>query len=229
MCDCIALRDWIQTSNNGIERLKTGIETIAPVLSGLLIPSQIRLKMSREEKVGVVRSRVVELDCVITRAGNRRGMCAHYFCENPMQLIMNMLQACIINRDFQNSSEFCGHLNIIFVALSGNKSDNDYVFVVRIFNRRKGNAGMHCQMVACLEGLVCEEYTHAKKSVGNLLYPTLPAFQNLLNDNCYPLMFEGMDGENKICTTSVFHASDDKNKIIGYQMFMKGTPMRPGR
>ena len=35
VCDCIALRDWIQTSNNGIERLKTGIEAIAPVLTGL--------------------------------------------------------------------------------------------------------------------------------------------------------------------------------------------------
>ena len=74
LCDCIALRDWIQTSNNGIERMKIAIEAIAPVLAGLLIPPQICLKMSREEKVGVVRSRVVKLDSVITRAGNRRDM-----------------------------------------------------------------------------------------------------------------------------------------------------------
>ena len=76
--------------------------------------------------------------------------------------------------------------------------------MVRICDRRKVNAGMHCQMVACLEGPVCEEYTNAKKSVGNSLYPTMPAFQNLLNDNCHASLFEGMDGENKICTTSVF-------------------------
>ena len=31
--------------------MKTDIEAITPVLAGLLIPSQIRLKMSREEKV----------------------------------------------------------------------------------------------------------------------------------------------------------------------------------
>ena len=89
--------------------MKTGIEALAPVLAGLLIPLQIRLKMSREEKVGVVRSRVVELDCVITRASNRRGMRTYYYCEHPMQLIMNMLQACIISGDFQNGSKFCGH------------------------------------------------------------------------------------------------------------------------
>ena len=96
--------------------MKTGIEAIAPVLDGLLIPSQIRLKMSREEKVGVVRSRVVELDYGITRAGNRWGMCTYYYCENPIQLIMNMLQACIVNRDFQNSSKLCRHSDTIFVA-----------------------------------------------------------------------------------------------------------------
>ena len=59
-------------------------------------------------------------------------------------------------------------------------------------------------MVACLEGPVCEEYTNAKNSVGNPLYPIMPAFQYLLNDNFHALMFEGMDGGNKISTTSVF-------------------------
>ena len=63
--------------------------------------------------------------------------------------------------------------------------------MVRIYNRRKGNAGIHCQMVTCLEVPVCEEYTNAKKSVGNPLYPTMPAFQYLMNDNCHALMFEG--------------------------------------
>ena len=123
-----------------------------------------------------------------------------------MQLIMNMLQACIVSGDFRNSSEICGHSNQIYVALGGDKSDNDYMFVVRMCNRRKGNAGMHCQIVSCLEGPVCEEYTNAKKSVGNPLYPTMPAFQNLLHDNYHALMFEGMDGENKICATAVFLA-----------------------
>ena len=135
--DCIALRDWIQTSNNGIERLKTGLEAIAPALAGLVIPPSIRLKIAREEKAGVIRSRVVELDCVLTRTCNRRGMRTYYYCENPMQLIMNMLQACVISGEFMNSNMFCGYSNQIFVALGGDKSDNDYVFVVRICNRKK--------------------------------------------------------------------------------------------
>ena len=226
--DCIALCDWIQTSNNGIEHLKTGLDAITPALSSLVFPLSIHLKISRKEKVGVTRSRVVELDCVITRAGNCQGMHTYYYCENPMQLIMNMLQACIISGEFMNSSMFCGHSDQICVALGGDKSDNDYVFVVRICNRRKGNAGIHCEMVSCLKGPVIEEYTNAKTSVGNPLYPTMPAFQNLLHENYHTLIFEGMDGQNKICTTSSFLAIPTQRPLTrrSFNIRLFGRPMQ---
>ena len=164
------------------------------------------MKVSCEEKSGVIHLRVVELDCVITRAGNCRTMRPYYYSENPIQLVMNMLQACIVSGNFQNSIEFCRFTNQIYVAIGGDKSDNDYVFVLRICNRKKGNAGIHCQLASFLKGPVCEEYTNAKKLIGNATYPTLSAFQKILNDSYRTLIFDGTDGEKKICSTAVFLA-----------------------
>ena len=195
--DLIAIRDWVQTSNNGLYRMKQSIEALAPALAGKMFPAGILVKVSNEDKAGAIRVRVIELDCVITRTNNRRGMRNFYFSVNPMQLVMNMLRACILSGNFQNSIEFCKFADQIFVALGGDKSDNDYVFVMRICNRKKGNAGIHCQMASCLEGPVCEEYTNAMNTVGNSSYTTRGAFQNLLDDSYHALIFEGMDGEKR--------------------------------
>ena len=104
--DCIAIQDWVQTSNNGLYCMKQSIKALAPALASVMFPVGILVKVSCEEKDGVIRSRVVELDCIITRAGNCRTMRPYYYSENPMQLVMNMLQACVVSGNFQNSIEF---------------------------------------------------------------------------------------------------------------------------
>ena len=36
--DCIAIRDWVQTSNNGLYRMKQSIEALAPALARVMFP-----------------------------------------------------------------------------------------------------------------------------------------------------------------------------------------------
>ena len=70
---CIAIHEFIGTSTNGFYRFKQAIEALVPEIKGRLIPSSIIQKLSATEHRGVIRSRVVEANCIITRKGNRMG------------------------------------------------------------------------------------------------------------------------------------------------------------
>ena len=66
VAQCVAIRDHIGTGSNGLYRLKQALEALLPVLKGLLIPPNIRNKMTIKEREGVVPSRVAEVNCTIT-------------------------------------------------------------------------------------------------------------------------------------------------------------------
>ena len=81
--ECVSIRDWVGTVTNGLYRLKQAFETFRPELKGLLLPN-IRKLMSEKEKEGVVPVKVVEVNCTITKKGDRRGMYVPIFlCTRP--------------------------------------------------------------------------------------------------------------------------------------------------
>ena len=74
----IATRDHVVTGTNGLYRLKQALDAFCPALKGVLIPPNIRKHVREMECKGVVPSKCVEVDCTITKKGNRRGMCTFY-------------------------------------------------------------------------------------------------------------------------------------------------------
>ena len=83
----VAMRDHMKGPTNVIYRLKQALEAFSPVLKNALLPSNIRKHISSTEKECVIPSKVVDEDCSITKAGNKRGTCTFYFCERPGNLL----------------------------------------------------------------------------------------------------------------------------------------------
>ena len=81
VAQCVVIGDHIGTGSNGLYRLKQALEALLPVLKGLLIPPNIRNKMTIKEPEGVVPSRVAEVNNTITQKGNRRGLCTYYYTQ----------------------------------------------------------------------------------------------------------------------------------------------------
>ena len=50
VADCIALRHYVGVANNSLQRLKQVIEALVPVLTGLLLPPNVRNKVGLEEE-----------------------------------------------------------------------------------------------------------------------------------------------------------------------------------
>ena len=204
VAQCVAIRDHIGTGSNGLYRLKQGLEALVPVLKGLLIPSNIRNKMTLKEREGVVPSRVVEVNCTITRKGNRRGMCTYYYCEYPAQLVANMIRRMYLDDAHEDSFSFSSLKDKFVVAIGIDKSDKDLVGTMRICNRKKGNSGLHVQAFSCLEGPVAECYPNEIITFGNTMYPTMETMQHLVDDFYFGLVFFASRGKNRLCSSSLF-------------------------
>ena len=137
--DCIALRDWTGVANNGLHRMKQAIESLRPVLRGLLLPSCIRNKVRIEERRGVILPRVVEVSCTLTRKGNLEGMRSFIYVEYPGQLIANMIKSAILNGELMDSNSFSALDDKIVILIGIGKAASDLIQYARVVNRRKGN------------------------------------------------------------------------------------------
>ena len=71
---CIAMQDHFKGGTNSLYRIKQALKTFAPDLKGTLLPSNIRHHVSLMERDGVILSKAVDINCVITKIGNKRGM-----------------------------------------------------------------------------------------------------------------------------------------------------------
>ena len=79
VAQCVAVQDHIITSTNGLCRLKEVLEALIPVLKDLLVPPNIQNKFTKKEREGFVPSRVIKVNGILTKKGNRQGMCTYYY------------------------------------------------------------------------------------------------------------------------------------------------------
>ena len=165
------------------------MDTFLPFLKGRLLPPNIRKEVSLLERQGVVPSKVVEVNCILTRKGNRRGMCANYYCESPHQLLANMLRRMFLDNSYKDSIVFSSKKNKLAVSIVFNRSDKDFVGTWRPCNRIMGNSGLYVQAFACLEGPVLECYENEIITIGNPAYPTRETTQHLVDDYLFALIF----------------------------------------
>ena len=185
----VAGRDWIGTGTNGMYRTKQWFETYYPELTGKFFPPCIRKVMSEKEKEGVVSVKAMEVNCTITRKGNRRGNCTYYYVENPTHLLEIMVNRMILDGSYETSFDFCSLVDQLVVSFGFDKSENDFVGTMRVLNRREGNSALFVQSFACLEGPVAETYDNELKTVFNPTLPTRAFVRDLADDFLQCLIF----------------------------------------
>ena len=153
---CIAVRDHIGIGTNGLHRLKQALEALVPFLKGMLIPASITKKVSLAERTCVIPCRVYEMNCLLNKKLNKRNMCTFFFCENTGQLLADMQRSTFQAGEHENSFTFSSLENKLVSSIGVDKGGNNLLATIRDCNRRRGNAGIHVQCPACLEGPVAE-------------------------------------------------------------------------
>ena len=169
--NCIALRDYVGVGTNDLNRIKQAIEALVPVLKNVLPPPSIKNKASLSYNQGVILPRVVEVSCSITQRSSRREMRPFFYCEYPAQLLANMIRLVIVDNAWEDSFSFSSLRDKVVVAMGIDKSDLDLIQTIRVCNRKKGNASVCIQALACLLGSVVEEYYNKIITFGSPLYP----------------------------------------------------------
>ena len=105
--------------------------------------------------------RVVEVSCSITQRSSRREMRPFFYCEYPAQLLANMIRLVVVDNAWEDSFSFSSLRDKVVVAMGIDKSDLDLIQTIRVCNRKKGNASICVQALACLLGPAVQEYSRS--------------------------------------------------------------------
>jgi hypothetical protein len=201
---CVALRDHMQGPTNALYRLQQGLQAYVPGLK--ILPPNLRKKVGDTEREDVTPPNIVLIpDCLITKAGNKRGSCNFYFSVRPVDLLAKMIRRMYLDGSYVESYSFCSLRSVLVVAVGFDKSDSDFIGTWRVCNRRKGNSSVFVQSFACLEGPVAENYENEKKTIGNDKFPVKAIVSSLVNDEMYSLTLRTFaSGYVESCVSFVF-------------------------
>ena len=205
VADCIAVRDHVGLGNNGLHRLKQAIEALVPFLKGILIPPSIINKVACEERSGVIPCRVYEMNCLLNKKLNKRNMCTFFFCENVGQLLADMQRSTFKAGEHEDSVTFSSMENKLISSIGIDKGGNNLLATMRDCNRRRGNAGIHVQCPACLEGPVAECHKNLQLTMFNPMFPVQQTFNDLVSDYYFSLVIVGKKNHRTHCASvSIF-------------------------
>ena len=186
----IAIRDHVGTGTNGMYRVKQAVEALSdPILKGFFFPPNIRKLISEEEKKGVVPVKCVELNCFVTKKGNRQNMCTFNWIVKPGHLLETMINRMLLDGTYQDSFMFSSLHDTIVVVAGIDKSEHDLVGTWRVCNREEGNSSLYVQAFACLEGPVSENWENEKNSFFSPAFPTGNFIRKLIDDYLQCLIF----------------------------------------
>ena len=102
----MALHNHMKRSTPSLHCLKQALEAFSPVVKNVLMPSSIRKHVSSMEKDGIVPSRFAEVNCSITKAGNKSGMCTFYYCARHRHLLEAMIRRMYLDNACESSKSF---------------------------------------------------------------------------------------------------------------------------
>ena len=200
---CVVIRDQDGTGTNGLYRLQQSLNAFLSYLKGVLLPSNVRQVVSVMERKGFVSFKVVEVNCTITRKGNRRGMCTYYYRVYPIQPLATMFGLIFLDDAYEESFSFHSLKNKLLVSIGFNKSHKVFWGTWRPCNRKKGKSGLYVQVFVCLEGPVAECYENEIITLGNHAYSTRGETQHLVGDLYFSLVFTANNDSNYICACSI--------------------------
>ena len=122
-----------------------------------------------------------------------------FYCEYPAQLLANVIRLVIVDDAREDSFSFFSLRDTVVVAMGRDKLDSDLIQTIRVCNRKKGNASIYIQALACLLGPVAEEYYNEIVTFGSPLYPLSETMQCLFDYYYQSLVVYRQCGENRIC------------------------------
>ena len=74
----VAIRDHTKGSINALYRIKQALGAFSPGVKNVILPSNICKHVSSMEKEGVIPSKLIDVNCSITKVWNKRGMRTFY-------------------------------------------------------------------------------------------------------------------------------------------------------
>ena len=122
---------------------------------------------------------VVEVNVLLTKKGDKCGMCPYTYVQNPMQLFCNMMVRVFLDAKYESSQMFSNPRDKVVTVIGIDKTDSDLVLTIRICNRKQGNSRSHVQVLTVLEGPVAEEYSNKMLAICNPCYPIIEMLQKL--------------------------------------------------
>ena len=105
---------------NSLYRIKQVLEAFTPDLKGTISPSNIHRHVLTTERDGVIPSKVGDVNCTITKAGNKRGICTFYYCSYPAQLPAAMFYRMHLDNACRNSQIFSSLADLLVVLVGFN-------------------------------------------------------------------------------------------------------------
>ena len=146
-----------------------------------------------------------EINCLLNKKLNKRNMCAFFFCENIGQLLADMQQSTFKAGEHENSVTFSSMENKLVLSIGIDNGGNNLLATMRDCNRRQGNAGIHVQCPACLEGPVAEFHKSLQLTMFNPMFPLQQTFNDLVSDYYFSLVIVGKKHHRTHCVSvSVF-------------------------
>ena len=196
--EIMIIRNHLQTSTRGANRLKQVVEVLRPELKGLLFPPQILQLLHELETSGVVPVSCKKVELQISRDDNKRGICVYSYISSPGWLLERQTKLSVIDGTYQPSSTICNRDDKVIVVFGIDKSDTDLSCSVRLANRLKGNSANYVQAI-CSAEKCAETYENEKITIFNKNYPTGRYLQGLVHDN-YHMMIVTLDGNAQRCS-----------------------------
>lgn len=179
---CMVVRNYVQTSTNGMYRLKQVLEVFCPQLKGKLLPADLRRILQELEQTGVVPAIACRIELETAQDKKKKAIRVYYYVSKPGQILELQVARSILDGSYRNSIEICSKSNKLIMVFGNNKSDTDLLCSQRVANRKDGNSRNHVQALGCAEKCA-ETYHNCNLTICSNKFPTQRYLQNCLNDN----------------------------------------------
>jgi hypothetical protein len=125
----LAIYDHMKSITQVMKHLVQGLKVFLPDAD--IFPSNISKVMRELEKNEVIPSALVSIpDCIITKAGNKRGMCNFYYCIRPSEFLANMINLGRKDGAWRDSLTFSSLVKKVVVTVGFDKSDSDFSWYI---------------------------------------------------------------------------------------------------
>lgn len=177
--ECIAFQRHVGTTRKGLLRIDQGIRWKVPS-SFRMFPTQLSKKL-REHGLDNSLKPVTESIALDVVKGEKAEECVFWYLPDPARALELLTEHCVLSKTLQQSIEFSKLENKLLVCFGGDRGGGDFTMLIRVLNRKNGNAREHCQPICRYEDGT-ESYDNLAKTVYSGKNPIKNFLQRLVDD-----------------------------------------------